>query len=769
MAGWGLGAWGAIPWGLGGGGVGGGGVGALSPSIVPDEGGVRITITGAWRASTYAIVTISDLVATAVCPQPRAIGGVDAAGGGPGTGAYPVASSDGTTIECVVPQAPVGLYTVLIEQPGMPLVTLPNALTVVRRDWWTRLHSLRRKFPSPPYPAVAVGAKALARESWAWPDVGEHTPGLEGMLHALAGGLLATDSYVYTRLAPPPFASGATATVVSSAAGDNTQTITIVGLDVNGGEQTEAIALAGLVPQVGARTWSEIHSASLDASAVGVVTVSDGLATAPEAIDIRPGFLEKSSGALQPGDTEIVVEGNYRFPGVGQLFLAGERIAYTAKTTSIPFNSFTVAAVTDLHPVWATVADGTRMTASLHLARAAMLLDYAEGAYIDAIARRFGGFPRLAGMADDEYRGVVAGSCGARRGFLAGLERLLAELYASPPEIIEDLVTFSETVVAGEVVRTPAPGAGYPCVVWIAVPLVLIGATYLGRTYLCGGEPQATTGAFTVDTTYPIVLPYGVYLDPDTARVDNYMDMLWPGDASVLAVGLGVTVDSAADNFLATDVGHDLVISGAARAASNGPWEIETFTGVGRVNVRGRLQQEGRVDGATLTIFEINTNVPWEACPFGPDSVGREIQVEAVGDDPGVLWGGVPLFREIIRYIDRRSVEVNAVWPGAGGDMSWRFMPNFSFQIAIDWRAPRATFAGSTITLPRTPGAPPIDVLVDYTTVPSAQLLLDTTERNQPAWSSWPFYLDGTMTWMADLFDEFVPAGVAVRFGDPHS
>jgi len=70
--------------------------------------------------------------------------------------------------------------------------------------------------------------------------------------------------------------SGAdTITVVSDNAGDTTQTVTVTGRLASGVIDTEALALNGTTPVVGAKTFERILKLVLDAAITGIVTVSE--------------------------------------------------------------------------------------------------------------------------------------------------------------------------------------------------------------------------------------------------------------------------------------------------------------------------------------------------------------------------------------------------------------------------------------------------------------------------------------------------------------
>ena len=758
--------WGGIPWGGGGWGLGGGALAAL-PYQVPDEGGIILEISGIFLASRRAIITIGG----ANAPLPRACGGVDAVGGDPGSGHWPVTSSDGTTIRCVCPQTPIGFHDLSVTVVGTPEVIQPAAIESVRRDWWTRLHGLRRMFPTPPYPAAAVGPTQVAQETRVVVSTaGENIPALDALLHGIAAGLLEADSRLLTRLAPAPFTPGSAVRVVSNAGGDVGQVATISGLDLVGVAQTEALALNGLVPVTGALFWSTVDRVELDLVCAGTITVSDTDGTDPERIYLSAGRISKVAGALHRGDQLVVVEGTYRFPAPGELALSNEVVAYSAPIVGIlpplawvGYNCDSVcnyffldAACTEDHEVGETVAGISPETTGMDLTRSSLLVDSAEAEYLTAVGRRWGAYPRPHGLSDYYYRRAIRGSALSPRGTLYSVERLLFEVYGgSPPEIVEDLVDFVETVDAyGNAVRTPCSG-GNPCTVWVALGALALSTTELGRSYLCGGEAQNSTTALTVPTTYPVLLPYGVYLATDPGRAGtNYLNLYAAADGGVN----GAAVTSAGNLFVAGDVGKHIVISGSANPQTDGAWLVDTFVGIGAITVVGDDQEDGTVDVGSLDEFWIGTGTPWDACPFAPRDVGRQIEILS-----GPAWA--PATRTITAFIDRRKVQVGVVWPGATAGVAWRFLPNFPVEGALNWSLPRGTAVGSVITLATAlPGAITA-VLVDYSAVRSCSLLPSPAASNDPAGLYWPLYLSDDESWLRAALEEFVPAGVRVRVG----
>lgn len=768
MPGWGVGGWGVAPWGLGGGAV------AVEPGQVSDEGGTILTLLGAFRPNLRATVTV--VGTTVTCPCPRTLGGVDSTGGLAGSGIYPLASADGSTMRCVVPPLPVGLYSLSIHQPGFPALVAADALEVVRRDFSTRHYSLRAKYPTPPYPARAVGAKSLRLEPLSGPAVaGERVPVLAAHLTALGWALHEGGGVLLTRLVPPPWQAGSVLVAVSSAGGDVGQRVTVSGLDAAGEAIEETLVLNGLVPVVGALAFASVDLAVLDHPCVGTVTVADGAGTPPEAFAIRPGNLRLQSGAVQEGDTSLTVEGNLDFPDSGALALRGERVSYTAKVTSRFVNTFALGAgVSSSHSIYETVADLTGGQSILDQAREQVDAALAEGEHLVATGRRLGAYERIAGLDEETYRSLVRGSAFSPRGTRSALVRLLTELFGSPhPTIVEDPVCFTETVTpGGEVIRTGVP-RGYPCTVWIDLAAGGVGGTSrMGRWFLGPGEAASSTDATHVSVTYPPVHVVGAYLATDRWRRGvNFANHDGTADAQLPGAPTPNQIDSLAGGFVAGDLGRHLILSGCARLASNGAWVVTAVLGPGSVEVAGKARPWGRVSAGTPTVFEVDPKVPYPACPFGPWHVGREIRVDVVVDDPGGLWGAVPVTRTILAVLDRRKVVVSAAWPGEGGEMTWRFMPAFTAEGPVDWGIPRATAAGNVVTLARPVAGPGVALLVDY--LPgngaSGNLLLDLDDRNDPAGSCWPPYLYGGDAWLREVLSDFVPAGWRVRFGDPHA
>lgn len=762
MVGMGRAPWGKAAWGFG------GVITGVSHELLPDEGGVIFTVTGAFIAGLRATVLIGP---TATCPYPSLLGGVSTApGADPGSGPHPVASPDGDSIECVQPQMPVGVYDVTVRQPGLPDLTLADAIEVVRRDFWTRLHELRRKFPDPPY--NAVGPRRLQNElrSTQVEADGDPVPARRGLIHTVAAALLEAEATLYTTLVPPPFRFGDPVIVNSSNMVDVTQQITVTGLDLTGVERVETLNMNGANNVISAFLWSAVSHAVLSAACVGTVYVRDNTGFWPENIAIGPGFRAKATGELQAGDLVVVVDGCYRFPETGKLALAGEQVEYTSRTRTAAKNFFTLDAatpITEQHDLGSVVADFSRVSSGADLARRALLPNYAEGGHLDAVAARIGGILRPPTLLSDElFRAYYKAAAFGPLGTIHILELVFDALVgAGNYEIIEDVVTYSETLgTSGESVKTPnAPGSGWPCVVWINWGALLIGDDPRGKTFFCGGEEALATGFFTVDVTYNILEPYGVYRQVDIAaglgRSNNLL-LYHSAFPDAVVLGPGSILNSIAGNFLGSDDGKRIGLSGSTFGNENDIFVFGFLTAnTGQLTYVPRTH--GVVDIGAMDEFSISTEIPYSSCPFGPSSEGKTIRA---------IVGGAPVDRMITRYIDQRTVEVAAPWPPAavGTGLAWGFQPVLAAGPVFTWQMKWWAGAGNTLHLARPCAGVGDPLVVDYSNVKSGIVLLDPSVWNGDPSSRYPFYLSDSNAWLRDLLKNLTVAGVHARAGDPH-
>lgn len=103
---------------------------------------------------------------------------------------------------------------------------------------------------------------------------------------------------------------------------------------------------------------------------------------------------------------EFQVETTYRFPAAGTVAIRGETIPYAAKTDTLLQDLTRDDAVRETYRRGEVLALWTRDVSDLDLARRAMLVDYAEGDYLDVIGQNYG-VPRYLDANDALYRRII--------------------------------------------------------------------------------------------------------------------------------------------------------------------------------------------------------------------------------------------------------------------------------------------------------------------------------------------------------------------------
>lgn len=199
------------------------------------------------------------------------------------------------------------------------------------------------------------------------------------------------------------------------------------------------------------------------------------------------------------GATALTVETTLDWPATGAFYMAGTLHAYSGKTAS----SFTglspvvPAALNELTPL----VDWSRSYSGLDLARRALLVDYAEGEYLDALARNYGMF-RFPGLDDASWRSAIKALAFAPKGTIQTIETVLTYLVGGGNfEVFEDLVNF-------------------PNEVFITLDATFTAAETTGKTYFNAREEQTSLTASTVQTQHePVALDkdsvVAIYLAPE--------------------------------------------------------------------------------------------------------------------------------------------------------------------------------------------------------------------------------------------------------------
>lgn len=529
--------------------------------VVPDDGGVTVTIAGAFSVGIRHEAWVSYGSGWLACYS-----GVS----GQGAGCYPAA--DGSLAFVVPGGLALGAHSVKIRWPGGS-VEKTDALTVVRRHRRAKSYEVARSFTKP----FAAG---------------------RGVVDALQDTLYGSTSVDHAPLFGP------------------------------------LRAVKEAISDMGNRVGGLI-----------LTRLTRDLPPAP-------------FGSVPPAEAyEALVETTHAFPAAGTVVCRGETMPYETAAAGAIGGLVRNDAVRETRLAGEPVVLWTRDVSDLDLARRALLVDTAEGDYLDVLGQNYG-VPRFLDCPDDTYRRLIrALAYQAARGSRTALEETLSVLLedkgitrtggfvdrlartllsADGPFTAgmldmrirlrgtgrNDKVVRIAEVVSDQVVRfDPRGGLGWVGadlddevdVEWDLIPFDLLETPYkpctviiriagapqqsaLGFAYLQGGEAVTSTDANTVEVAAPIRQVLGVWLASDVTRAGtNYATTnQFSGTTITLDVAL-----PAANTAVVVDYG-----------AINAPSDAPT----GGV--------PGRADGPTTAILEADVNVrnpgtpPIERYPF---------------------------------------------------------------------------------------------------------------------------------------------------------
>lgn len=433
------------------------------------------------------------------------------------------------------------------------------------------------------------------------------------------------------------------------------------------------------------------------------------------------------------GSTVIVVEGTDRFPAAGNFTLNGVVYAYTGKTATLftgvaeRLSPTTVSGTTGLVAAASpqdVIVDESMSETQLDKLRRSFLILYAEDEDLDTLGENYG-VPRPRGIDDDTYRSVLRVLIATEAGTMYALEKLLDALYGGGNyTLYEDMARF-------------------PRKVFLDLPADAVSAT--GRSFVAGGydTTRATTTTVVTRNTQDALIAYGVYADTDRSRSGTNYAL--ETDASGSVASANPSRVTAALSFVSGDVGTGIQVTVNSVAQH---WRVSSIISGTEVEAAWPDQSDGR---ATASGNTLTTTTPWFA-EWVAAGAPTGTQIVVTG---GANAGTYDVTARPTVY----SVTVTPAFPATETDMTWRLIPNYSSNLAASVSIPRATISGSTIT---TPVTMPADVLVDYTTVESAQVIADATVDGN---AQSAFYLFGIGSAVKTVVDIITAAGVEAIFG----
>lgn len=415
----------------------------------------------------------------------------------------------------------------------------------------------------------------------------------------------------------------------------------------------------------------------------------------------------------------LAVDGTHRWPSSGRIAVAGVTGYYATKTAT------TLDGLTDEDgnpglPVGIrarqVVMDITRATTQMDDLRASFIATLAVGAQLTMLARNYG-INRPRGLSDtifrDLFRAMAYLDAQTIRGCVKVLDALLGP---GNYTLYEDLMSDPLTVH----VILPAAAS----------------SQHRGKSYLIGGEAQATGGPNTVTADFVPEVIYGVYASTDPFREGaNYAN-------SVLAC-LTLAADPTRLHALVPTFTPAMEGLPAFLGADLGHWKIVSYLDP----VTVQLGWDQRMDG-TLRSFEpdiLETDEDW----FAGWVVGQEIVVDGVNPANNGIF-------TISERLSKFRVRLSGAAFVSESDVPWTLRPAFADDPAVTAEVPGATHVGKVITSPQ---VMPANVLLDYTTVPSAQQQEGAGVDGNDAY---PFYLWDQGALVQVLLDLITAAGVRV-------
>jgi hypothetical protein len=221
--------------------------------------------------------------------------------------------------------------------------------------------------------------------------------------------------------------------------------------------------------------------------------VADAIA---EAQNEMAGFhLTRVTSVIAVGQTIWPVESVYEWLDTGQILARGTVYSYTSRSDTalegITWTDgdtvYTGAAIQI--PEEHLITDVTRLRSGVELLRAAILVDLAEGAHLDAVGRNVG-VERLPSIpSDDLFREIVKAVAYNPRGTIYGIELLLdAAVGAGNYEIYEDLIEEPNKIKIS-----------------LAVSAALA-SEFIGKAFLTGAEFQDETTSTTFSISDNVII-----------------------------------------------------------------------------------------------------------------------------------------------------------------------------------------------------------------------------------------------------------------------
>jgi len=419
------------------------------------------------------------------------------------------------------------------------------------------------------------------------------------------------------------------------------------------------------------------------------------------------GFLVVRVAAVAAvGDTTLIVESTDRWPATGTIAVAGETYTYSGSTNG-SFTGLSPSLATAV-PEGAPAMCWSKDQTSMDLLRRAFLVEYADGVDLDTLGRNYGLF-RTRGLDDDTYRAVLKVWIYLDAGTIYAIEKILDALRGAGTYTIYEKLPGDDHKVYIEIDPIPS-------------------STYQGKSYLIGAESQPRVTLRTVDLDEDPTLVYGIYTVLDIPRTGtNYV--MEPVNGTLL----GSWFTTVGPDLTATDEGQPVSFT-----TLDDHWKVRSYLDPHTVKLGLDQRSDGTLNGGLPDVITVDQDV------FADWMVGHDVVIVSS------VNGGAYEIAEVVTPWRVRLLGAAFV---SETDVVWELVPDYT-STGTSAQLPRATWSGNTVT---TPVDLPANVLVDYTTIPSAQAQVDQFADGT---DDYPFYLFDETAIVQAVLDLITVAGV---------
>lgn len=452
--------------------------------------------------------------------------------------------------------------------------------------------------------------------------------------------------------------------------------------------------------------------------------------------EVGGNVITRIKAAVAVGDTSITVESATTFdavsgyngfpPELGRIAVNGTILRYSSTDAThligVTDDDGNAGSPVEI-PMNAVVMDISKQATQLDKLRASFVLGTVDSAdQLDLFARNHG-ISRPRGLDGETFRALLRVLIYLDAQTVYSIEQVLDVLVGvGNYEIYEDLMSEMFKVFVNIDYETGGPE---------------------GRAYLQGMEPQPRTSTTTVTVTDDPTSVYGMWGADDPFREGTNYAMK----------ALAVTINTANPTRLASAalfLSTDRVIELDRSDGTTESWNRDAFIGTSAITLKTRNRSNARLSAGSPTHVFAN-----EPGAFPQWCVGHNIVI--VSDNPDNDGTYV-----IASRVSHKEIVVTGGAFETESNVTWHLTPVFPTEAGLTARILRTSTVGSVVTAPNTL---PTNVLVDYTTINSAEILADATVPGLADGAS-PVFLWDKGYLVRTVLDLITAAGVKAVVGN---